>query len=235
MKNVSKKITGSKTSKRSAARRVREATAEYGPSRGEIVLYRAQDGSVLLDVRLERESIWLSQKQMAELFDTERSVITKHLRNVFVSGELERDSVCAFFAHTAEDGKTYQVEYFNLDAIISVGYRVNSKRGTQFRIWATRVLREHIFKGYTVNERRLKELNQAVRLIADVARRRELSGDEATALLRVVGEYSFALDLLDDYDHQNVKPATLAHTAGVAPVTPEEARRAVTNLRVKYG
>lgn len=130
---------------------LKEPPAAYG---GKIVLYQAPDGSVKLDVRLERETIWLNQKQMAELFATERSVITKHLRNIFRSGELDRESVCAFFAHTASDGKTYQVAYYNLDAIISVGYRVNSQRGTQFRIWATQVLRDHLVKGYTVNARR---------------------------------------------------------------------------------
>ena len=125
------------------------------------------------------------------------------MRNIFQSKELDEKSVSAKFAHTAEDGKTYLTAFYNLDAIISVGYRVNSKRGTQFRIWATRVLRDHILRGYTVNERRLKELNQAIRLIADVAERRVLSGEEATALLRVVADYSFALDLLDAYDRQS--------------------------------
>lgn len=215
--------------------RVAEAAATYGGAGGgEIVLYRAPDGTVNLDVRLERETVWLSQKQIAEVFDTERSVVTKHLRNIFASGELQQDSGCAFFAHTAADGKTYKVEFYNLDAILSVGYRVNSKRGTQFRIWATRVLREHILKGFTVNERRLKELNKAVRLIADVAERRALTGDEATGLLRVVGDYSRALDLLDDYDHQRVGLTDVTAREAV-PVTYEEALRAVTRLRIQFG
>ncbi len=174
-------------------------------SRGELVFYQAPDGSVKMDVRLERESLWLSLNQMAELFERDKSVVSRHLRNVFKEGELGRESVVAKNATTATDGKTYQVEFFNLDAIISVGYRVNSKRGTQFRIWATSVLRDHVLKGYSVNQNRLRDLNQAVRLIADVVERKDLSGDEATALLRVVGEYSRALDLLDDYDHQRVR------------------------------
>jgi hypothetical protein len=131
-----------------------------------VMLYQAPDGSVALDVRLERETVWLTQKHMAQLFDTERSVITKHLRNIFHSKELDEDSVCAFFAHTAEDGKTYRTKFYNLDAIISVGYRVNSKRGTQFRMWATRVLREHLVRGYTVNARRLAELQQTIRVVS---------------------------------------------------------------------
>jgi hypothetical protein len=173
--------------------------------RGEIVLYQAPDGAVELDVRMEQDTVWLSQKQMADIFVTERSVITKHLRNILKEGELEGESVCAFFAHTAQDGKTYKTKFYNLDAIISVGYRVNSKRGTQFRIWATKVLKDHILKGYTVNRKRLQDLNQAVRLISDFAERLDIPGDEAKSLLKVVSEYSRALELLDDYDHQRIK------------------------------
>ena len=195
------------------------------------MFYRAPDGTVSLDVRLDRDSIWLNQKQMAELFATERSVITKHLRNVFASGELDEKSNVQKMHILGSDKP---VVFYNLDVAISIGYHVNSKRGTQFRIWATRVLHEHILKGYTVNEQRLRELNQTVRLVADIARRQALTGDEATALLRVVGEYSFALDLLDDYDHQRVKAADLPH-ADAIPVTPEEARRAIESLRAKYG
>ena len=135
----------------------------------QIVIYKAPSGPVSLEVKLQGETVWLTQKQISALFKTERSVITKHLRNIFKTKELEEKSVSAKFAHTAEDGKTYSTQFYNLDAILSVGYRVNSKRGTQFRIWATHVLREHILRGYSVNERRLKELNQAIRLIADNA------------------------------------------------------------------
>jgi hypothetical protein len=192
-----------KRPRRLRGRTVAEESEGYGPSG--IVLYQAPDGAVRLDVRLEKETVWLTQKQMSVLLGTERSVITKHLRNIFSSAELDRDSVSAFFAHTASDAKTYQVQYYNLDAIISVGYRVNSKRGTQFRIWATKVLKDHILKGYSINQNRLRDLNQAVQLVAGVVERRDLSGDEAKALLRVVGEYSHALDLLDDYDHQRIR------------------------------
>lgn len=147
---------------------VSEPIAQYGEDRGEVVIYRSPDGSVTIDVHLKQETVWLTQKQMASLFDTERSVITKHLGNIFKSGELDRDSVCAFFAHTAADGKTYRTAFYSLDAIISVGYRVNSKRGTQFRIWATWVLREHLVKGFTANDHRLRELGQAIRLVSDL-------------------------------------------------------------------
>jgi len=199
----------------------------------EIVLYKARDGSASVEVKLQGETVWLTQKQMASLFATERSVITKHLRNIFQSAELEADSVSAKFAQTARDGKTYQTAFYNLDAIISVGYRVNSKRGTQFRIWATRTLREHLVRGYTVNEKRLRELNQTIELIANVAGRRSLTGDEAAALLRLVSDYSHALSLLDDYDHQRV----VAHDVSIAPVVPvdyAEVRRMVDRLRVQF-
>ena len=171
----------------------------------QLTFFRSQDGSVQLEVKLNQDTLWLTQKQLADLFQTERSVITKHLRNVFTTGELDKDAVCAKFAHTADDGKTYLTQYYNLDAIISVGYRVNSRRGTEFRIWATNVLRCHIIKGYSVNPKRLSELKQTLRLAADVSVRMELEGDEATAILQSISDYAHALDLLDDYDHQNVR------------------------------
>lgn len=209
-------------------------TRQNEESRGEIILYQDPDGTVELDVRLERESIWLNLNQMTALFERDKSVISRHLRNVFREGELERTAVVAFFATTAADGKTYKVEYFNLDAVLSVGYRVNSKRGTQFRIWATKLLRDHLLKGYTINERRLRDLNQAVRLIAAVADRQDLSGDEAKALLRVVGEYRFALDLLDDYDYQRVGVPPAGEKA-VHSLSYPEALRIVGQLRERFG
>jgi hypothetical protein len=124
---------------------------------GEILLYEAPDGEVRVDVRLDHETVWLTQDQMSQLFGRERSVITKHVRNVFREGELEPGATSAKFAHTAADGKTYQVDHYNLDVIISVGYRVKSSQGTRFRQWATRVLREHLVQGYTFNQTRLAE------------------------------------------------------------------------------
>ncbi len=125
------------------------------------LLYTAPDGEVRLEVFLQDKTLWATQKMMAELFNTERSVITKHLKNIFDSNELDKNSVCANFAHTAGDGKTYQVQYYNLDAIIAVGYRVNSKRATQFRIWGTKVLKEYITKGFVVDDKRLKQGSMA--------------------------------------------------------------------------
>lgn len=204
---------------------------------GAVVLYRAPDGAVSVDVHLDRDTVWLSLNQMATLFGRDKSVISRHLRNVFVSRELEREATVAVFATVQQEGgRTVgrQVEYYSLDAILSVGYRVNSKRGTQFRIWATGVLREHLLRGFTVNVKRLRELNQAVQLIAATAERRDLSGDEAKALLRVVGEYSRALALLDDYDHRRLAapPAMrrVVHVLGY-----DEALRIVGQLRERFG
>jgi len=125
--------------------------------KGRIVIYETPKKEVKLDVRLGKETVWLTQKQIAILFGTQRPAITKHLNNIFKSGELNKNSVSSILEHTAADGKTYKTQFYNLDAIISVGYRVNSKRATQFRIWATKILKEHLIKGYTINEKRLLE------------------------------------------------------------------------------
>ena len=198
---------------------------------GGLAVYQAADGSVRVEVRLERDTVWLTQAQMAELFGRERSVITKHVRNVFREGELAQEGNVQDL-HIA--GSDKPVGFYSLDVVISVGYRVKSPRGTQFRIWATGVLRDHLVQGYSVNAARLRDLRQAVRLIADAAKRRELAADEAQALLAIVGDYNRALDLLDDYDHQRVgKP----RPSGPARYTlhPEEARRIVARLRERFG
>lgn len=158
-----------------------------GAPGGEIVVYEAPDGEVRVDVRLDRETVWLSLGQLAELFSRDKSVISRHLRNVFQSGELEREAVVARNATTAADGKTYQVDHFNLDAIISVGYRVNSKRGTLFRIWATRTLREHLVKGYTLDRQRFAQ--NAAELEAALAPvRKAAAGEEVTTDALLVAE-----------------------------------------------
>lgn len=202
-------------------------------SKGEIVFYRAEDGKTALDVTLEEQTVWLNLNQMVTLLQRDKSVISRHLKNIFKTRELLRNSVVALFATTASDGKTYQVEYFNLDAIISVAYRVNSKRGTQFRMWATKVLREHLVQGYSLNKKRLKELRQTVQFIAGVAERHPLTGDEAAAILRIVSDYAFALDLLDDYDHQRVTFAPTAKTEA-EPVTYRETLKIIERMKEKF-
>ena len=127
-------------------------------SDSEVILYQTDDGKSRLQVRFSGETAWLSLGQLADLFQRDKSVISKHIRNLFKEGELDRNRVVANFATTATDGKTYQVEFYNLDVIISVGYRVNSHRGTQFRIWATQRLRDYIIKGFALDDERLKQV-----------------------------------------------------------------------------
>jgi len=181
-------------------------------SKGEIVIYRAKKGRAQIEVRLEEETVWLSQKQLADLFESERSVVTKHINNVFKTKELQKNSVCAKFAHTAADGKTYQVNFYNLDMIIAVGYRINSKRGTQFRIWATTILKDHLIQGYSINEKRLKEQNtrlrelqKTVNLMGQLLANKELGQSETAGLLKVITDYSYALTVLDQYDRGKLK------------------------------
>ena len=209
------------------------------PSKGEIAIYRAKDNKIRLEVKLERETIWLSQKQIAALFNTDRSVITKHLQNIFKYKEVDKKSVCAIFAHTALDGKVYQTTFYNLDVIISVGYRVNSSRATQFRMWATNVLRRHLIDGYTINERRLKEqafkfqaLQRAVKLIASMKDRKQLEYKEAMGLLEVIRDYNYALELLDDYDYKRLKISQTSKGEKFI-LTCESATEAVSELRKK--
>ena len=210
-------------------------------SKGEVLLYKTSGGESAFEVKLQDETVWLTQKQMSSLFEAERSVITKHIGNIFKTRELQVDSVCANFAHTAEDGKVYQTNYYNLDMIISVGYRVNSRRGTEFRIWASKVLKDHIIKGYSVNEKRLKEQNQrllelqrTVDLLGRITGERQLTGDEAEGLLKVVTDYSLALKLLDDYDYGKL---AIWDTTGPARfvITYEAARSAIDRLTATSG
>lgn len=203
---------------------------------GEIVLYQTEDGKTRLDVRLEKETIWLDAHQIAALFERDRSVIVKHIRNIYKTSELSPDSTCARNAQVAADGKIRLMDFYNLDMIISVGYRVNSKRGTQFRIWATNVLKDHILKGYSINEKRLqeenkklRELQQAVDLLGRIVGERRLAGQEAEGLLKVVTDYAQALQLLDDYDHSRLTISDITEQSRFT-ITYEEARKAIYRL-----
>lgn len=174
----------------------------------DVVIYEAEGGQSQLQVRLDHETVWLTQEQMASLFGRERSVVTKHIRNIFQEGELAEDSVCAKFALTAADGKSYDTAHYNLDVIISVGYRVKSRQGTRFRQWATGVLRRHIVSGYTLNEQRLREegaklreMQRTVALLARTLTHQELVTEVGKDVLAVITDYAYALTLLDRYDH----------------------------------
>ncbi len=172
--------------------------------KNEIILFENQ--GVKLEVNLKDDTVWLTQKQMAELFDKDRRTITRHIQNIYKDEELEENAVCSFFEHTAEDGKSYNVQYYNLDMIISIGYRVNSKKGIEFRKWATQILKDYMIKGYAVNQQRLEYLEKTVKLIGIANRIDErLENNDAREILKVIGEYSKALDLLDNYDHKTLK------------------------------
>ena len=178
-------------------------------NKNEIIIFENQN--VKLEVNLKDETVWLSLEQMAELFDRDRTVITRHINNIFKDEELNKKEVCAKFAHTTKHGsladrtQTRELDYYNLDMIISIGYRVKSKNGITFRKWATKVLKEYMLKGYAVNQKRLEYLEKTVKLI-DIANRMDerLEGNDAKEILRVIGGYSKALDLLDDYDHKTL-------------------------------
>ena len=177
--------------------------------KNEIVLFKNQN--VKLEVNMKDETVWLSLDQMAKLFGRDRTVITRHINNIFNDKELEKKEVCAKFAHTTQHGaltnkfQTRKLEYYNLDMIISVGYRVKSQNGIIFRKWATKILKEYMIKGYSVNQQRLEYLEKTVKLI-DIAGRidTELKGNEAQEIIKVINNYSNALDLLDDYDHKRI-------------------------------
>lgn len=160
----------------------------------EFLLYQTEDGRTRVEVRFGGETAWLSLKQMAELFQRDKSVISRHIKNVFEEGELQRESVVAEFATTAVDGKTYQVEYFNLDVIISVGYRVKSHRGTQFRIWATQRLREYIVKGFTMDDERLKRAGGGNYFDELLERIRDIRSSEKVFWRKVLEIYATSID-----------------------------------------
>lgn len=200
----------------------------------EISIYETSSGNI--EVRLERETVWLSQEQMASLFDVQKAAVSKHLKNIFASGELERDPTVSKMETVQQEGArrvARQIEHFNLDAVISVGYRVNSARATRFRQWATRLLREHLTKGYTLNRQRFetnaRELEAALQLVRKAAQSSELQGDMGRGLVDIVTRYTQTFVLLQRYDEGLLTepPATIG---GTLP-TLEEARIALAGLK----
>lgn len=177
----------------------------------EIVLFESEDEEVKLDVELDGDTVWLAKEQMAVLFGRDRTVISRHISNIYKENEVEREATCAKFAHVQTEGGrqvSREHELFNLDVIISVGYRVKSKRGVEFRRWATGVLRQYMVNGYAANKRRLAQLGQIVQVMDRIP-----DSLEARDILSVVKAYTGALDLLDDYDHQRIaKPKGRAAT-----------------------
>lgn len=205
---------------------------------GRVEVYKSKDGKISVEVRMKGETVWLTQPQIAGLFRTDRSVITKHIGNIFRSKELDEKSNVQKM-HVPLSDKP--VKFYNLDVVISVGYRVNSARATQFRIWATNVLKRHLIEGYTLNERRLKEqagkletLRRAISLIGEMRTRKELDHKEAMGLLEVISDYNYALDLLDDYDKGKLKIHRTSRKAKFK-LTYGDAANAVDQLKTRFG
>ncbi len=208
----------------------------------EIVIYQSEDGKTQLDVKLEGETVWLSQSQMSELFQTDRTVINRHIKNIYKSGELDEKATCAKNAQVRLEGNrtvTRNIPYYNLDVIISVGYRVNSIRGTRFRQWANSVLKQYLIKGYAVNEQirkqQIVELRQLVQVMGRTIQQQPVPvTDESNALFNVVIDYTYALDTLDNYDYQRL---SIAKTTKEEPfhATYDSAMREIDMLRNKFG
>ena len=205
-----------------------------------IEIYRSQDGSVQLNVKLENDTVWLTQSQMAELFGRDRTVITRHINNCYKEGELDKNITCAKFAHMGKDqDQTYETTMYNLDVIISVGYRVKSIQGTRFRQWANSVLKQYLIKGYAINQQlkldRYNELKDVVRLMGRaIGMREKVTADEYSGLFNVISDYVYALDTLDHYDYQSL---SIQQTTKDEPfrATYDNAMEAINALKDKFG
>jgi prophage maintenance system killer protein len=186
-----------------------------GMNKSNITIYQSEDGHTQLNVQLDKDTVWLNLNQMVELFERDKSVISRHIGNIFKEKELEKGATVAKYATVQTEGYREverTIEYFNLDVIISVGYRIKSKRGTQFRIWANEVIKDFLIKGYAINEKRLsqqneklKELQDSVKILGNILNQKTLSQDEGSGLLRIISDYAYALEILDQYDYQKLE------------------------------
>lgn len=206
----------------------------------QIVIYQTEDGQTQIDVRVENDTVWLTQAQIAELFLKDRTVIGRHIRNIYNEGELEEKGSCAKFAHMGHDGlQQYETVMYNLDVIISVGYRVKSHRGTAFRIWARNVLKDYLLKGYAVNQRihqkQIAELRQLVQMVGRTIQNQKMEAtDENKALFDIVVNYTYALDTLDNYDYQRLTVGATTQDSKFH-ATYDNAMEAISSLREKFG
>ena len=206
----------------------------------EIIIFKTKDGPSV-DVCIKDETVWLTQSEMGELFEKAQSTINEHLKNIFKEGELEESEVKRKFGNSEKSHLITKPTYFyNLDVIISVGYRVKSKRGTQFRIWANKILKEFLLEGYAVNQTKLKgqsqkikQLETTIKSIVEASHQKELSNTEAKSILNLIQDYTLALDLLDDYDHQRLSLSQTKKSAKII-ITYEQALNAINTLREKF-
>ena len=211
--------------------------------KSEIKIYKTPDGKTSIEVKFEKETVWLNQYQLEELFETNRSTINKHILNIYKSGELDEKSTCAKIAQVQKEGTRTvkrKINYYNLDVIIAVGYRVNSKRGTQFRIWANQIIKDYLIKGYAINQERLQkqaeqlnELKETIRILGNALEYKELTDDESKGLLKIISDYSYALEVLDRYDRNTL---TIENTSGkeVYRLTYKEAINQIELVRKTY-
>ena len=209
-----------------------------------IKIFQSDDGETEVSVRFDNETVWLTQKQMAQLFDKDSDTIGLHLKNIYTSGELEENSTTEESSVVQKEGNRNvrrKIKFYNFDAILSIGYRVNSKRGIQFRIWASKVLKEYLLKGYALDKKRLshqneqlKELKESVKILGSILNYKQLSNDESIGLLQIISDYAYALDILDQYDYQRLE---IKDTSGkeIYQLTYEEAISQIKMTKKAYG
>ena len=210
----------------------------------QIEIYQIENGSTEIQVKLENETVWLSLNQITELFERDKSVISRHIKNIYKEGELNYEATVAKNATVQfENGREVErkIDFYNLDVIISVGYRIKSQRGTQFRIWANKILKDYLIKGFSINQQRLaqesqklKELQQSVKILGNIINQQQLTNDESLGLLKIISDYAYALDILDRYDYQSLE---ITETSGKEKyqLTYEEAIKQVNWTKKLYG
>jgi len=210
----------------------------------QIEIFKSDDGSTEIEVRVDNDTVWLNQYQISDLFLTDRTSIGRHISNIYKTKELDENSTCAKIAQVRKEGKrtvNRQIGIYNLDVILSIGYRVNSDRGRQFRIWTNKVLSDYLLKGYALNDRKLKEQNeqlnelkQSVKILGEVLNYKTLTNDESIGLLKIISDYSYALDILDQYDYQKLE---IKDTSGKEQfqLTYDEAKRQILTAKKAHG
>ena len=210
----------------------------------EIKIFKSDDGKTEIEVKIDKETVWLNQYQISELFLTDRTSIGRHISNIYRSKELNEESTCARIAQVRKEGNrtiTRQIGIYNLDVILSIGYKVYSERGRQFRVWANKILSDYLINGYALNERKLKEQNEqlrelqdSVKILGSVLNFKTLSSDESVGLLKIISDYAYALDILDQYDYQNLE---IKDTSGkeTYQLTYEEAMNQIMLVKKAHG
>ncbi len=211
--------------------------------KSKITIYKTPDGKTSIEVTLEQETVWLNLNQLASLFERDKSVISRHIKNIFIEKELDKSSTVAKFATVQKEGNRNiirNIDYFNLDVIISVGYRIKSKRGTEFRIWANRIIKDYLIRGYAINQQRLEkqakqltELKDTIKILGKTLENKELTTDESKGLLQIISDYSYALEILDQYDYQTLKIANTSKKETYR-LTYEEVKKQIEIVKQTY-